>query len=452
MRSPFLLIAVVLSFAIALPACAVDLPDDPLTLEECVAIAELCNPSLVIARQGVVRSEAELQQALSAYYPTADLVLTRGRTGGTTFVDTPAGRIPVATVGERREADVVIGQRVWELGRRELVRSARFSLSASRAEEQATGQDLVLSVSQGYYAALAAEQLVEVAQATLAASRDHEKLVRARAEVGEGAPVDVAPAEADAALAEFSLLQAENDAALAKAQLKREMGVPATYNLRLAPSRLAAPERPLPPLADDLRQALHCRPEAISLRNAICAGEQDLRAAKAREYGVIAVSAQYDRGVAGPDDEDSWLALLSASAFLFDGGGRAAATKIARANLRTLQAQERQLANAIGLEVESARLEVETARKSVQSGEKAVTSAEAQLAAAEGKYKAGVGIFVEILDAQKAVARARTDLVRARYDLQTALVALRRAMGEPLWGGVAHPNGVAEPLTPGATP
>jgi outer membrane protein TolC len=245
-----------------------------------------------------------------------------------------------------------------------------------------------------------------------------------------GPPVDVAPAEADVASAEFSLIQAENAAALARARLKQEMGVPPTYNLRTAPPQFTALETPLAPLQTDLDLALQCRSELFSVRNAIAASRQALQVAKALEYGAIALTAQYSRGIAGPDDESSWLVLLSASGFLFDGGARAANTATARADLRTLQAQEQQLANAIGLEVESARLDVETARESVQAAEKAVVSAEAQLAAAQGKYKAGVGIFVEILDAQETVTRARTNLVRARYDLQTALVALRRATGQ----------------------
>jgi len=269
-----------------------------------------------------------------------------------------------------------------------------------------------------------------VAQANLAAARDHEKLVEARAQVGEGAPVDVAPAEANAADAEFSELQAENDAALAKAQLKREMGVSPTYNLRVAPPESGAEAAPLASLSDDLKVALQCRPELLSVRNSVAASQQELQVAKTLEYGQIDVTAQYNRAISGLGPDWWYSVTASATAFLFDGGGRAASTQAARANLCTLQAQEQQLVNAIGLEVESARLEVETARKSAQSAEKAVTSAEAQLAAAEGKYKEGVGIFVEILDAQQTVARARTNLVRARYDLQTALVALRRATGQ----------------------
>lgn len=418
------------ALTLALPVTAAEFPDRPLTLEDCLLLARACNPSLILAQQDVVRAQAGLQRALSSYTPDVSLVLVRGRSGGTIFVDTAAGAIPIGTGGERREADVVLTQRVWELGRREAVQGARHTLGASQAGAQSASQDLALTVSQRFYGALAAERLVTVAEATLAAARDQEKLVKARAEVGEGAPVDIAPAEANVSEAEFSLLQAKNQAALAKAQLKRDMGLPPTYDLRLAPPEVKDGAALQTSLEEDLARAFQCRPELISLRHSIAASQQQLRVANLVEHGTVAVSAQYDRGVAGPGDETSWTAFLSASAFLFDGGARAADTAAARANLCTLQAQEQELLNTIGLEVESARLDVATARHSIQSAEKTVTSAEAQLAAAEGKYQAGVGIFVEILDAQQTLARARTNLVRAHYDLQTALVALRKATGD----------------------
>lgn len=422
--------ASMLSLGLLSCAKAVELPNQALTLEECIALARAQNPSLAIAHQEVVSAGADLEKARSAYYPSAALIAARGRTGGSSFVETPAGAIAFTTSGERREAEVALTQTIWETGRRESVSGAQHSLAASRARERSALQDLLLSVSQLYYAALASERLVEVAQATLTAARNHEQLVKARAAVGEAPRVDIAPAEAEVAEAEFALLQAKNDAALGRARLKNEMGLPPTYELRLAPPQASAPGEELPTLPDALQAAGEHRPELLAVRSAIRASEQNLRLAKALETGAIGLSAQYERGLTGPKEGVSWSAVLSATAFLFDPGSRRAGVASARAARDSLRAQEQQLVNAIGLEVESALLQIETARKSVQAAEKAVTSAEAQLAAAEGKYREGVGIFVEILDAQKAVTRARTNHVQASYNCDSALVALRRAMGQ----------------------
>jgi len=411
-------------------AAAPQLPDHPLALDECISLARQYNPSLVTARQDVVQGEANLDRARASYYPSALLIGTYGRTGGSSFLETAAGTIAFSTSGTRREAEVALSQTVWRTGRKESVAGAGHSLMASRASERSAVQGLLLSISQLYYAGLAAEQLVGVSEATLAAARDHEKLARARAEVGEGARVDVVPAEADVANAEFSLLQAGNNADIAKARLKSQMGVPPTYGLQLAQPDPAQDGGDLPSLETALEIALAHRPDAIAVRESVAAAEQGLRFAEATKDATISLSAQYDRGITGPREGTSWAAILSATAFLFDAGSRKADVTAARAQVESTRAWQQQVVNAIGMEVEVALLDVQTARKSVEVAAKAVAAAEAQLAAAEGKYREGLGIFVEILDAQNTVARARTNQVQARYTHQTALVALKKALGQ----------------------
>jgi outer membrane protein TolC len=405
------------------------LPDHPLTLEECIALGKRLNPSLVVARQSVLSADANLRRSLSSYYPTAAFVATQGRAFGSSFVETAAGTIAFASSTRRRESEVVLTQTVWQTGRGESVWQAQHGLVSTRASERATHQGLIWSICQLYYQALAAEELVEVREAALVSSRDHEKLVRARAEVGEAAPIDLVPAEARTAEAEFLLVQVENDADLTKARLKSTIGLPQTQELELAGPQAGGEEVPMPSLEDALGVALKHRPEIIALRESTVAGEYAVELAEAVENAVVSVSAQYERGLAGPREGESWSVVASLTGFLFDGGARRADVDAARANLLSLKAQEQELVNAIGLEVESALVGVETARESVATAEKSAESAEAQLAAAEGKYREGVGIFVEILDAQEAATRARTNRVRALYDYQTALFALRKALG-----------------------
>src|SRR5574340_1253453 len=421
-------------------ACAAELPERPLTLQDCLLLAREHSPSLVFAQQRVSGSEAGLKTVASQYFPTATLLANYGRNGGSSFVQGSAGTVSLAVSGTRHESEVLLSQTLWALGRRESVLSARHSLRASRSDAQTAEQSLALTVAQLYYQALAAESLVGVSEATLAASRDHGKLVRARVSVGEVAPVDIAPAEADVANAEFSLLQSQNSSALAKAQLKNGIGLPATYELQLAAPGASAEFEALPDLAEAVRVALQTRPEMVSARDSVDAARQQLRAAEIQRNGTLALTSQYDRGIAGPQKGASWSAVVSVSGFLFAAGAREADAATARANLATLQAQEQQTANQGGLEVETARLNLATARKSLQTAEKAVTSAQAQLSAAEGKYQRGVGIFVEVLDAQRTLAQARTNQVQARYDCQTAMVALQRAVGQ-----LTLPVGEAQP-------
>jgi len=418
-------------------AVELELPDRPLTLDECVSLGLQLNPSLAIAREGVLSADAGLRRSLSYYYPSATFVATQGRAGGSSFIETPAGTIAFSSSSRRRESEVILQETIWQTGRKESVRRSRHALAASLANEEGALQDLVWAISQYYYQALAAEDLVGVADAALAASQDHEKMVQAFAEVGTVARVDLLPAQANAAEAEFALIQAQNDAGLAKARLKNTMGLPQTYGLRLARQEAGMEEGRLPSFDEALSLSLERRPEMIALREAVAGSEYAVRLAEKTKDAVISLSAVYESGITGPKEGESWSVVASVSGFLFDGGARQADADAARSGLRSIKAQEQQLVNAVGLEVETALLDVHTARQSLGAAEKTVASAEAQLAAAEEKYRGGRGIFVEILDAQATATRARTNRVRAMYDWQTAVLALRKAQGtlEPGAGG-----------------
>jgi outer membrane protein TolC len=440
MRFSFVGLLAILCVAVWVATAAAvepELPDRPLALDECVSLGIQLNPSLAVAREGVLSADAGVRRSLSSYYPSATLVATQGRAGGSSFVETPAGTIAFTTDTRRRESEVILRETIWQTGRKESVRRSRHALAASLANEEGALQDLVWSISQFYYQALAAEDLVGVADAALAASRDHEKLVQARTEVGTAARVDLLPAQANAAEAEFALIQAQSQAGLAKARLKNTMGLPQTYDLRLARAELRVEEAPVPSFDEALSLSLERRPEVIALREAVASSEYAVRLAETTEDAVISLSAQYERGITGPREGESWSVVASVNAFLFDGGARKADADAARSGLRSIKAQQQQLVNGVSLEVESALLDVHTARESLDAAEKTVASAEAQLAAEEEKYREGRGIFVEILDAQATATRARTNRVRAMYDYQTAVLALRKAQGtlEPGAGG-----------------
>jgi outer membrane protein TolC len=432
MRFSFVGLLAILCVAVWVPTAAAvepELPDRPLTLDECVSLGIQLNPSLTVARERVLSADAGLRRSLSSYYPSATFIATQGRTGGSSFVETAAGTIAFRTESRRRESSVILQETIWQTGRKESVRRSRHALAASLADEAGALQDLVWSISQLYYQALAAEDLVGVGDAALAASRDHEKLVQARTEVGTAAPVDLLPAQANAAEAEFALIQAQSAAGLAKARLKNTMGLPQAYELRLARAELRVEEEPAPSFEEALSLSLERRPEAIALREAVASSEYAVRLAEKTEDAVFSLSAQHESGITGPREGESWSVVASVTGFLFDGGARKADADAARSGLRSIKAQQQQLVNAVALEVESALLDVHTTRESLGAAEKTVASAEAQLAAAEGKYREGRGIFVEILDAQETATRARTNRVRAMYDYQTALLALRKALG-----------------------
>jgi outer membrane protein TolC len=409
--------------AAAGPAGTVAVPDRPLSLAECTAIALKHNPQITSADQGVVSARAGLTRARSSYYPQLSFDAVEGFVGS----DSPAS--PDGGTDRREDASIVLGQTLWQRGRRESIAQSKASLRAAEFDRTSTVQSLIEQVASDYYAVLAASQLVGVAEAGVSSAQSHLDQVRARIKLGDAAEVEVYPAEDDLARAQLDLIDARSNVRLALASLRNTLGISPGTEVQLAEA--APPEQAeLPLLPQGLDTALARRPEVLAGQAAIDASRNSLKLAKIRRGPVADVSGQYLHDYSEwALQERGWDVQLRASLPVFDGYATKADETAARASLARTEADYQRTINQVGLEVESALVEAERARERVTASAASVAAAEARLAAAEGKYRQGIGILLEVIDARVAVTNARASQVRARYDHQTALVAVQRALG-----------------------
>lgn len=396
------------------------LPERPLSLSDCVNIALRNNPQLVSSAQGVVSVRAGLTRARSSYYPQLALSATEG-----------LARDATGTDGAQTQSEVDLTSRLtlWRLGREESVAESRASLQASEESHASTVQSLVSQVAGDYYAALAARQLVGVAEAGVESAQAHLNQVNARIALGATAEVDAFTAESDLAQAQLDLIDARSGLKTSFAQLRNTLGIGPEAAFELAEE--AAPEAmATPSLPEALSLALERRPDILASRASVQASRYALAQARIRRGPVPELAADYGQGFTDWDARDAtWSVGFSLSWPLFDGYSSKADVEAAQANWVRADANLRQLTNQVGLEVETAVVEAERTRDRLEGTAKLVRAAEARLAAAEGKYRQGVGILIEVTDARVAVTSARASQVRARYDYQTALDSLQRAMG-----------------------
>ncbi|MDH4179499.1 MAG: TolC family protein, partial [Armatimonadota bacterium] len=205
-RAVTLAMLAVVVIAAAVPgSCASEQPaggqPQPLTLEQCIVIALRNNPQITISKQGVISAQASVTRARSSYYPQLSLSATEAVSDG---------RFDTTSDGTQRqeELDVVLRQTLWERGRTDSVAASRAASEATAWGHAATLQGLVDQVASNYYALLATQQLVGVAEGGMESAQSHLEQVKARIEVGASAEVDVFPAEDDLARAELALIDA----------------------------------------------------------------------------------------------------------------------------------------------------------------------------------------------------------------------------------------------------
>jgi outer membrane protein TolC len=338
--------------------------------------------------------------------------------------------------------DVSFGMTLWQAGRRERVDESRAALRAAGFGHATTVQALVQQVAEDYYAVLAAQQLVEVAEAGVESAEGHVDEVRALIGAGAAAEVDVFVAEDDLARAQLDLIDARSGVRRIRAALKNSMGVSPAADFELAESPPLGDEDD-PSLEDAIATALESRAELSADRASVDASRYALAQAEIERGPVTSVMAGYDERYADWSDRSyGWEALVTVSWPLLDGGAAKAAAAQAGARLKASEADLKARTDQVELEVDLALVEVQRTRERVTATEVSVAAAEARLAAAEGKYQNAVAILLEVIDARVAVTNARANQVRARYEYQTAWVALQRALGILAAPDAGEPEGV----------
>jgi len=127
----------------------------------------------------------------------------------------------------------------------------------------------------------------------------------------------------------------------------------------------------------------------------------------------------------------SALAGVSLRMNIYDGGWSKA--KQERATIQALQVTEYKnvMIQGFDLEIENARVQYRTASQEVQDQERNLALAQRIHETSETKFKAGLGSSFEVTQAQAGFYQTQANLVNAQFNLLEAIVALKKALGQP---------------------
>jgi len=398
----------------------------PLTLDQCLAIALRVHPDMQLAAAELAQATASLRQARSALWPafqaSTDYRVTeqpeRSVVIGGSVIRTGGGR------STSRNTQIDGSYAIYEPSRSKTIHQAEVYREAAKAGVEDAERQLVYLVTQAYYDQLAAERLAAVQEAAVASAQAHVDEVQARIDAGDSAPVDIHAVRAQLHSTQLQLASARTQSAIARTSLRLALGNPAAA-IRIADAW--DEPRALPDLADALGSALAARPDIRRQEAMVRAARLGARLARIAERPQLNLygAGEYGRhdGQTGP----SWSIYGGVTQTIFDGGATKAAVARAEAEVRAAEAQLGALKQSLELEVESAWWRLRQSAEAIASAEAGQTEARAALAAAETRYAANVGILLEVTDAQVKAADADVSAVRAYYDYNVALADLQRA-------------------------
>jgi outer membrane protein TolC len=316
-----------------------------------------------------------------------------------------------------------------QLRRFDANRMARNGIEQADAGYDEARQRLRAETISRFYGVALADAKRDVAAGAVRAAEAQAKAIRDKFEQGLVVESDLLATEVQLADFRQQEIEAEGDAAIARAALATLLQRPATEELAVDG---AMTERTFPDV--DVQQAVArgaatrgaVKSARVSAENAAL----DLRTARGARLPRVDALANWS--ATGPTisghNPDHTLAVM-ASFDLFDAGKHARVAE-ARAGVEEARAEESAARDAVTMEIVTAYHRARAAQQRVGVAAKAVEQAESATRIVRDRYEHGLTTITEQLRADTALVRARLGLLAARYDYLTGYAELLRATGD----------------------
>lgn len=432
----------------------------PLSLADAIRIALTHQPQQFIAQTQIKQSLGQKQQSLSTYYPAITPEYQFQSTSRALYgVPVPSNNqsTPNSAAGESGRAVTIVnaqtgavsivrgggltlglGQTLFDSGQRELSNAqARRSVDASDYSAEETKLQVILNVTQDYYALLQALDAASVSEQQIKRYQQTLDLTQASVTAGTVAAKAILQAKADLANADVTHLQDRNSITTQSTALKTAMGIFGDEQVNPVPLAPAGklPELPIDTvnmsLDDAVKTAYSVRPSLLQQKALVASSEYGVKLSKINSGLAITstLAATYqatnDLGYRGLDTQ----LIFSGSYPLFDGGKARGGLVIARAQ-RDASIDELSL---IKLQI---RQEVEQAYNSRSIYLQTANAAEAAVQAAQSNYSSayealtvGAGTIVDVTLAQTALVQAENQYVSTIYNFYIANAQFQHAIG-----------------------
>lgn len=393
-------------------------------LQRLVDTALAHNRDLRVAVLNVQRAQAQWQAADASRWPVVG-------------VGVGAQRAPNGQGQQANTLTAGLSLASWELdlfGRlAALSEAARADWLATQAGQRSVALAVTAQVVQMGLALRADEQLLALAQRTLASRQDTLRLVRLREQAGAASALELHAqqglvAQAQATLAQLQRQRAQDENALAL--LLGQPLLPALFDPAAAPPQLAQLREVPVGLSS---QVLRRRPDVVQAEQQLLAARANLAAARAALWPSISLTGQAGQASAQLSGlfQGGHFAYTAAANLLFtvfDAGRRQAGIAAAGSTEAIALAQYERAVQAAFRDTADALAGVATWRAqqaALQDGLQAARSTQRLVAL---KLQHGAASALELQEAERGLWQAEQGLVQARLAELSAQVALYRAL------------------------
>ncbi|HVZ78414.1 MAG TPA: TolC family protein [Gemmatimonadaceae bacterium] len=466
-------------------------PVRQLSLADAIRIAQEQSATLDLARAGVTRANGQQDQARSQFLPqvAASAAYTRtlrSQFQGVSFGSSDTTANPTvslcsphiaasATPAERAAAlaqaqscsqgggfdftkvgfgvanqyvlGLQVSQNLFTWGR---LTGQKAAADAGRhvADIEYTAQraQLALDVTQAYYDAVLAQQLVAIADSTLAQTEELLRQTKVAREVGNASEFDLLKAQVTRDNQVPAALQARSNRDVAALRLKQLLELPLDDSLDLT-TRIE--DAPVPDLAGIATSAT---PDTAAVRRAavreaaenVRAQEGLLSVARSERYPSLSLTSGYQRlffptGAfpSWSDFHENWTVGLSAGVSLFSGGHTHGDVLVAQANLQQAQAQLRQVKQYAALDARVALNQLAEAEATWKASQGTVEQAQRAYAIDQVRYREGLSTQTDLAQSRLLLEQATVNRAQAARNVAVARVRMALLRDLPLTQGTS---------------
>lgn len=426
-----------------------------LDLDETIQRALLTNPDIKIAESQRKEAKADYSAAKSARGISISLSHSTGRNGYADnrlnpIYDNAGNLIGTSynkSIGNSHSNSITASLPLFTGGELQgQIGQAKANYRSMLSAEEQAYNEMKETATTGYFNMLNAGNMKALRQESVDRLQAHLDNVVAQYNVGIVARADVLRSEVELANAKQDYITASNEYDVAEATLNNIIGTPLNTTLKLKDSLQYVPYDN--DMAYCLAYSEQHRPELKQAEYAIDSAEAALVVARSGHMPKIYANASDNWGGNGSnwpgDDDENWSVGVTASINVFDSG--VTWSKIHAAQEALVQAKEsqRQIKDAVELEVRTDYLSMREAEKRITTAQVAVASAEEDYHIAVVRYQAGVGTNIDVMDAQEALTQAKTNYYQALYNYNTSKAALNTSMGVGV--SVPEPRTFPEPV------
>jgi outer membrane protein TolC len=339
-----------------------------------------------------------------------------------------------------------------------LERAAAADAGAAGYDVAAARADLKLEVTRAFWAVLTAREAVRVVGEAVKRVDAQLADARSRFDAGFVPPNDVLTVEAQRSRQYFLFIEAQNQAAVAEADLVRLLdapdGVPLVLDAAFDDASLAeaapagvpgavlpqaptASERTIPPAFSALtEEAKTKRADRAALASRVTAFVEREAAAAAGRRPTVSLHTGADYARPNPrifpreaEWHPSWDAGVTLSWNAWDFGRTRAEVAEARSLTTALRERLAEYDSQLALEVRQRTADLTSARAQLDTARQEIASATEARRVVLERFEAGVATTTDLLDAQVALLQAELDRTRALAAIRLATARLDRALG-----------------------